>query len=580
MKYQSEIIHEIVELRGHDKSSLHYQSECIESWIEETKGAYPKLCDYESEWLNYISILDDTGGSEEPPIGEFPYLSLTDVTEATVDNVVPLAYKSAILKGQTKILDNLGNECSSINTPSVIAGGYINATTGKVESSTVSFYTGFLECPTVDFHVKGDNRYKRISFYDENKVFIRGIDKTITDNTPLKIGLSDVPQNAVYIRISASASGGNSNYTPNKILLIEDTNGNNLYTTHLESVKMPVLTTTGKNLFDVNLLETSKTRDGWSYKRTGNLIHFTSDGSIWYQRYGMNLTKHLANKLEIGESYTFSADINKTLPNASSDCQLMITYTDNSTYYADATRTFTVDKPIKEIEVRIVGHNKKETGIPSDFTVQNIQLEQGTQRTSYESYQANILTVNEDIELRGIGDVKDELNGLTGELTQRVSEIVVDGSQSEISVDKSRDNTVLLIFTSIKTGLSSDSACICDKLPFKANSSEDFEHMRLNVNGYICFWINKTKFEDLNGTSIRKYLQQNPITVQCPLATESVKTVDLTITDESGNKIKRFKPIEGTMHIQTNGEPIKPTVSMEIPVEATTQNLASFIDLD
>ena len=79
MKYQSEVIKEIVEARGHKKSSLHYESECAETWIEEAKGAYPKLCDYESEWLNYISILDDTGGGEdpEPPIGEFPYVDLS-----------------------------------------------------------------------------------------------------------------------------------------------------------------------------------------------------------------------------------------------------------------------------------------------------------------------------------------------------------------------------------------------------------------------------------------------------------------------------------------------------------------------
>ena len=111
MKYESELIKEIVDTRGHKKSSLHYESECVEKWIEETKGAYPKLCDYESEWLNYISILDDTGGSEdpEPPIGEFPYVVLSDVTEATIDNVVPYAYKSAILKGQTlkEITNNL-----------------------------------------------------------------------------------------------------------------------------------------------------------------------------------------------------------------------------------------------------------------------------------------------------------------------------------------------------------------------------------------------------------------------------------------------------------------------------------------
>ena len=55
MKYQSELIKEIVDKSGHDKSAIHYQSECIDQWIEENKGAYPKLCDYESEWLYYIN---------------------------------------------------------------------------------------------------------------------------------------------------------------------------------------------------------------------------------------------------------------------------------------------------------------------------------------------------------------------------------------------------------------------------------------------------------------------------------------------------------------------------------------------
>ena len=39
-------------------------------------------------------------------------------------------------------------------------------------------------------------------------------------------------------------------------------------------------------------------------------------------------------------------------------------------------------------------------------------------------------------------------------------------------------------------------------------------------------------------------------------------------------------PLEGTMHVQSSGEIIQPTFDMSVPVEATTQNLASFIDLE
>ena len=43
----------------------------------------------------------------------------------------------------------------------------------------------------------------------------------------------------------------------------------------------------------------------------------------------------------------------------------------------------------------------------------------------YEPYKTNTLTVNEDVTLRAIGDVRDELDCLTGQLTQRIGE---DGS--------------------------------------------------------------------------------------------------------------------------------------------------------
>ena len=103
INYKSELINKILEERGHEMSALHYESECIETWINEEKGAYPKLTDYESEWLNYIV---------ENPIGEFPYETITDVTDATVNNVVPYAYKSAILKGNTLV--NLCDKTQSV----------------------------------------------------------------------------------------------------------------------------------------------------------------------------------------------------------------------------------------------------------------------------------------------------------------------------------------------------------------------------------------------------------------------------------------------------------------------------------
>lgn len=62
------------------------------------------------------------------------------------------------------------------------------------------------------------------------------------------------------------------------------------------------------------------------------------------------------------------------------------------------------------------------TGTPQSntVTVKNIQLELGSSVTPYyEPHKSNILTVNEDVELGSVGEVKDELDLLTGKITQR-----------------------------------------------------------------------------------------------------------------------------------------------------------------
>ena len=109
-------------------------------------------------------------------------------------------------------------------------------------------------------------------------------------------------------------------------------------------------------------------------------------------------------------------------------------------------------------------------------------------RSAYEPYKSNILTVNEDVTMRSNGSVCDELDLLTGKLTQRIDE----------------DGEVL--------------------------------------------------------------------------TQEVVKPVDLNVEDQDGNTLTIIKPIEGTMHISTSSNGLKPTFSGEVPVEATTQNLASFIE--
>ena len=522
---------------------FNYECDEVKRKIQEVSPNYPQLTTYEREWL-YFNKYHYIPGI---PV-ELECETVTVNPYGSVTNAIPFAYKSAILKGQTKILDDLGNECSSINSPSVTTGAYINTTNGGIVPSTVSFYTGFLKCPTVDFHVKGDNRYKRVSFYDKNKVFISGIDKQITDNTTVKIGLSDIPKNAVYIRISASTSGDNTSYTPNTNLFVTDINGKNLIINHLESVKMPVLKTVGKNLFKPNNKgETGGltfTVSSNNYLVNGTCTKDNTDFYLFNSAMNVDIYQKL-NSLPIGTEISVSKN-NKV----GRQIYLCITQKDGSaTKYAQKYTTTENDKNIE-------GFVRFMKGDTFDNAEMNIQVEINSEPTSYEPFKTNILTVSEEVELRGIGDVQDELNLLTGELTQRIGEVVLNGNEGWAErTDKATEThkTYYLRNTSIKAS----SPFICDKL---ANTSED------NVNGifsngwdskYFFITLSKSTVNNVNG--LKTYLQQNPIKVQYQLETESVKTVDLTPLN---------KPYEGTNHYQlTANIPCK--AILKVPVVST-----------
>ena len=97
LKYESEILYGLMKRDGDDSPSdvLPYESELKEKYLNQVLGAYPKLQDYRAEWLNYNL-------NEDLP-ADFPYETVYNVTEATVNNVVPYEYKSAILSGNTLV---------------------------------------------------------------------------------------------------------------------------------------------------------------------------------------------------------------------------------------------------------------------------------------------------------------------------------------------------------------------------------------------------------------------------------------------------------------------------------------------
>ena len=538
MKYKSELIHEILEQRGHEVPNLHYQSECVESWIDESKGAYPKLCDYESEWLNYIN---------ENPIGEFPYETVTTNNTATVNHVVPLAYKSAILTGQTLV--------------NLVVNSSIEKTIGNSSGTEAKYdYIYQLENNkdyTIQFEISNFNATKPISCSFDSGW--GGIDNITIDKNGIyktKFTANRESTQVWFFWPTINWEDGNSATVKNIIVLEGDHTQKDIpYFTSIQSVKMPVLKTTGKNLIQQMTFKTSGDRNisNESIKVTKGVTYTLSFSSGFIDT-ALSLTR---NNTSLPPIPTENENVVQNLIGFSNYSSVSFTAVESGEFY-----------------LHFRG-NVTETS--ESLSNSNIQLEESSVATSYEPYKSNILTVNEEVELRGIGDVRDELDLLTGEVTERIDEFVLDGSENWVISDYTRPNHLRVYmeqkkFEPNKNVINSRFADIGDV------QNRDVEGVY--ITNTIDIQVEHSRLSEVSLDGFKNWLRENNIKVQAILSQESIKTVDLTVVNQDGEPLSKIKPIEGTMHVEASGTPINPTAVLEVPVEAITQNLNSFIEGD
>ena len=177
----------------------------------------------------------------------------------------------------------------------------------------------------------------------------------------------------------------------------------------------------------------------------------------------------------------------------------------------------------------------------------------------------NVLTANEDVVLRGIGDMKDTLDISTGELTTRIGEVVLDGSSDEeyIQSGLSLNNTIafgIVLFDIKPKGVSVNNKFITTA---DANNS-DYEHSYSsthNNKSLVWFFINKGKLSSFDVSGFRQWLSQNAITLQYELATPVIKRVDL-----SDNAVYSYK--NTTYYDCSSAEgSLVPTLSLYVPTK-------------
>ena len=470
-----------------------------------------------------------------------------------------------------------------------LVDGYIDSTTGNVNSWSSHFRTKnyikiipntkYVLNKTTDF---GENALA-LFFYDINKNFINA------NQVYYPYSSCTSPQNAEYVLISGAKSSMSLEKIKSLLQLEEGTVATEYepYKTY----KMPVLTTTGKNLFDLSDNDKLCIYAGGIvrnedhtqiYQISGSTINVINQGvNLEQLGYKLPIKKNIEYLVISGEGMNgvlYYRYFGKDFTSLKGQDQRNIAYSTDSfgkKYVVIEGSEFPAGA-----EYIFLGIGN---GFLSNYTMKNIQIEEGTQATPYEPYQSILLTVNEDVTLRGIGDVQDTLDCLTGEVVERVGEYEINDTTPMGSFNNTDEKTIyfhvnqtyLLSMPEVNAPLISNSVI---QPILKDLSTLDVEGVHFTSKGHLQVRIDKSRLSGTSSSDVLNYLRENPITVQYQLKTESIKTVDLTVTEQDGNTTSIIRPIEGTMHLMTEGDTIKPLFSGEVPVEATTQNLASFIE--
>lgn len=492
-------------------------------------------------------------------IGEFNYLDY-EGQRITANNSIEGHTKSAILKGKTLV--NLHKLENYSNIGFVLDGG-INQHFGKDTSyATWRMYDISMLKPNTEYGVfcwvlentLSENYWDGHNHHSAETVFNPSTELRFSaGETGLKFAklttISDFTGKICGIRHLINMNTPSSEYIKFRCVIVEYQEGMENwdipYFEGMTSVKMPVLKSVGKNLFDKVGINANHAYCA-KYEWIGSDLHITTNGDQYN-------SVSFITEIKAGD-YTISVSEHTYIK--------VVNLGDNSVIFEQTLTTKTF-KVLNDCKIRIYFFaNLSSTSITTKV-ISNIQLERGTQATTFEAHKSNILTVNEPVELRGIGDVQDTLDVSTGVVTERIGEVVLDGSEDGWRLSGGNTNELRYGAMYPNSSVELFSKTLNDKFINGDMSKTDilnYIYAPGSSNGLVVT-VDKTKLETVDITGFKKWLSQNPITVQYQLATESIKTVDL-----SDNVVYSYG---STTHYSCSSEEgsLVPTLSVKVPTD-------------
>ena len=395
-------------------------------------------------------------------------------------NVADGEFKKATLYGQTlvNLLNSTHFVTASCTNPSHNGNGLYTADKGDW------FGFGFAVPTTIGqkyiFHIKNAITTNGNIYVRENS--LQGNQITSFNTNSVKYVVFTATTDITHFGFGGASLSNPTINTP--ILMyyqdgIENWNWDGIpYFEGMQSVVMPSVKTYGKNLIDPNKLKL------WSVDN----MHIEYDG---YLPCKPN-TYYIPN-MEMGIVGYYDKHLNKIGESAMDIVNARMT---PENCYFMLLRTW-----------RTINNEN----VSLEYYKNNFQLEEGQESTSYEPYKSNTLSTPEDVTLRAVGDVRDELDCANGEYVQRINEIVLNGSENWSKYITTED-TISFISSGVEDAINKqhDSTnLMCDKLVVSGYGAwTKANNITLNNKSFsICVLKSSLETEDING--FKKWLAEN-----------------------------------------------------------------------
>lgn len=287
----------------------------------------------------------------------------------------------------------------------------------------------------------------------------------------------------------------------------------------MQSVRMPVLKTTGKNILNENICEWEQGSIGGingELTNANNRIRTKEFIPIQNAKFvTQTLGKMALRFYDVNKNFIYSATFNGFIKSGD------VFSVPSNAYYLKT----------------VAAKNSDELIVPNDITSMKSMIEYNTVMSDYEPHKTNILSTPKDLVLGGIGDVQDTLDVNSGEVVERIGEVIFDGSDDEawhFAEMKGNNYRFGINLAKHGKGVADTTPMICDVLKIGNIGSEDMQEQIATYNHGTHFEVrlalSQTTISSNNVDELRRFLQSKPIRVKYQLAEQVHKTVDLSGT--------------------------------------------------